>query len=97
MEEVEMTEEELNKNIAENNPNMTENVKKGVDLGEWANTTKNNIILSHENLKSFSVNAVDLLVRKVAEQQTQIAYLTQQLATLKGKGKKKESQRKVKA
>ena len=55
MEEVEMTEEELNKNIAENNPNMTENVKKGVDLGEWANTTKNNIILSHENLKSFSV------------------------------------------
>jgi len=84
-----MTEEELNKNIAENNPNMTENVKKGVDLGEWANTTKNNIILSHENLKSFSVNAVDLLVRKVAEQQTQIAYLTQQLATLKGKGKKK--------
>lgn len=89
MEEVEMTEEELNKNIAENNPNMTENVKKGVDLGEWANTTKNNIILSHENLKSFSVNAVDLLVRKVAEQQTQIAYLTQQLATLKGKGKKK--------
>ena len=89
MEEVEMTEEELNKNIAENNPNMTENVKKGVDLGEWANTTKNNIILSHENLKSFSVNAVDLLVRKGAEQQTQIAYLTQQLATLKGKGKKK--------
>ena len=89
MDEVEMTEEELNKNIAENNPNMTENVKKGVDLGEWANTTKNNIILSHENLKSFSVNAVDLLVRKVAEQQTQIAYLTQQLATLKGKGKKK--------
>ena len=45
MEEVEMTEEELNKIIAENNPNMTENVKKGVDLGEWANTTKNNIIL----------------------------------------------------
>ena len=65
MEEVEMTEEELNKNIAENNPNMTENVKKGVDLGEWANTTKNNIILSHENLKSFSVNAVDLLVRRL--------------------------------
>ena len=89
MEEVKMTEEELRKNIAENNPNMTENVKKGIDLGEWANTTKNNIILSHENLKSFSVNAVDLLVRKVAEQQTQIAYLTQQLATLKGKGKKK--------
>ena len=89
MEEVKMTEEELRKNIAENNPNMTENVKKGIDLGEWANTTKNNIILSHENLKSFSVNAIDLLVRKVAEQQTQIAYLTQQLATLKGKGKKK--------
>ena len=89
MENVEMTEEELNNNIAENNPNMTENVKKGVDLGEWANTTKNNVILSHENLKSFSVNAVDLLVRKVAEQQTQIAYLTQQLATLKDKGKKK--------
>ena len=89
MEEVEMTEEELRKNIAENNPNMTENVKKGIDLGEWANTTKNNIILSHENLKSFSVNAVDLLVRKVAEQQTQIAYLTQQITTLKGKGKKK--------
>jgi len=58
-----MTEEELRKNIAENNPNMTENVKKGIDLGEWANTTKNNIILSHENLKSFSVNAIDLLVR----------------------------------
>jgi hypothetical protein len=89
MEEVKMTEEELRKNIAENNPNMTENVKKGIDLGEWANTTKNNIILSHENLKSFSVNAIDLLVRKVAEQQTQIAYLTQQIATLKGKGKKK--------
>ena len=89
MEKTEMTEEELMKNINENNPNMTENVKKGVDLGEWANTTKNNIILSHENLKGFSVNAIDLLVRKVAEQQTQIAYLTQQLATLKGKGKKK--------
>ena len=89
MESVDMTEEEFKKNIAENNPNMTENVKKGVDLGEWANTTKNNVILSHENLKSFSVNAIDLLVRKVAEQQTQIAYLTQQLATLKGKGKKK--------
>ena len=89
MEKTEMTEEEFKKNIVENTPNMTENVKKGVDLGEWANTTKNNIILSHENLKSFSVNAVDLLVRKVAEQQTQIAYLTQQLATLKGKGKKK--------
>ena len=88
-EDIEMTEKELNNNIAENNPNMTENVKKGVDLGEWANTTKNNVILSHENLKSFSVNAIDLLVRKVAEQQTQIAYLTQQLATLKGKGKKK--------
>ena len=88
-EDIEMTEKELDKNITENNPNMTENVKKGIDLGEWANTTKNNIILSHENLKSFSVNAVDLLVRKVAEQQTQIAYLTQQLATLKGKGKKK--------
>ena len=88
-EDIEMTEDELNKNIAENNPNMTENVKKGIDLGEWANTTKNNIILSHENLKSFSVNAIDLLVRKVAEQQTQIAYLTQQIATLKGKGKKK--------
>jgi len=84
-----MTEEELRKNIAENNPNMTENVKKGIDLGEWANTTKNNIILSHENLKSFSVNAIDLLVRKIAEQQTQLAYLTQQIATLKGKGKKK--------
>ena len=89
MEGVDMTEEEFKKNIAENNPNMTENVKKGIDLGEWANTTKNNIILSHENLKGFSVNALDLLVRKVAEQQTQIAYLTQQLATLKGKGKKK--------
>ena len=88
-EDIEMTEKELNKNIAENNPNMTENVKKGIDLGEWANTTKNNIILSHENLKSFSVNAIDLLVRKVAEQQTQLEYLTQQLATLKGKGKKK--------
>ena len=88
-EDIEMTEDELNKNIAENNPNMTENVKKGIDLGEWANTTKNNIILSHENLKSFSVNAIDLLVRKIAEQQTQIAYLTQQIATLKGKGKKK--------
>ena len=88
-EDIEMTEKELDKNITENNPNMTENVKKGIDLGEWANTTKNNIILSHENLKSFSVNAIDLLVRKVAEQQTQIAYLTQQLATLKGKGKKK--------
>ena len=24
----------------ENNPNMVENVKKGIDLGEWANTTK---------------------------------------------------------
>ena len=90
MEEVKMTEEELRKNIAENNPNMTENVKKGIDLGEWANTTKNNIILSHENLKSFSVNAIDLLVRKVAEQQTQLEYLTQQIATLKNKGKKKD-------
>ena len=89
MESVDMTEEEFKKNIAENNPNMKENVKKGIDLGEWANTTKNNIILSHENLKSFSVNAIDLLVRKIAEQQTQIAYLTQQIATLKGKGKKK--------
>jgi hypothetical protein len=47
MEKTEMTEEELMKNINENNPNMTENVKKGVDLGEWANTTKNNVILSH--------------------------------------------------
>jgi len=89
-EDIEMTEKELNKNIAENNPNMTENVKKGIDLGEWANTTKNNIILSHENLKSFSVNAIDLLVRKVAEQQTQLEYLTQQIATLKNKGKKKD-------
>ena len=89
-EDIEMTEDELNKNIAENNPNMTENVKKGIDLGEWANTTKNNIILSHENLKSFSVNAIDLLVRKVAEQQTQLEYLTQQMATLKNKGKKKD-------
>ena len=89
MESVDMTEEEFKKNIAENNPNMKENVKKGIDLGEWANTTKNNIILSHENLKSFSVNAIDLLVRKIAEQQTQLAYLTQQIATLKGKGKKK--------
>ena len=88
-EDIKMTEDEFNKNIAENNPNMTENVKKGIDLGEWANTTKNNIILSHENLKSFSVNAIDLLVRKVAEQQTQLAYLTQQIETLKGKGKKK--------
>ena len=69
---------------------MSDNVKKGVDLGEWANTTKNNIILSHENLKSFSVNAVDLLVRKVAEQQTQIAYLTEQIESMKGKGKKKD-------
>ena len=85
--DIEMTEEELNKNIAENNPNMQGN--KSIDLGEWANTTKNNIILSHENLKGFSVNAIDLLVRKVAEQQTQLEYLTQQLATLKGKGKKK--------
>ena len=69
---------------------MSDNVKKGVDLGEWANTTKNNIILSHENLKSFSVNAVDLLVRKVAEQQTQIAYLTERIESMKGKGKKKD-------
>ena len=74
----------------ENNPDMVENVKKGIDLGEWANTTKNNVILSHENLKTFSVNAIDLLVRKVAEQQTQLEYLTQQIATLKNKGKKKD-------
>ena len=85
--DIEMTEEELNKNIAENNPNMKEN--KSIDLGEWANTTKNNIILSHENLKSFSTNALELLVRKVSEQQQQITYLTQQIETLKGKGNKK--------
>jgi hypothetical protein len=69
---------------------MTENVEKGIDLGKWANETKNNIIIGNDNIKSFCVNAIDTLVRKVSEQQTQIAYLSSELEKLREKkGNKK--------
>tara|TARA_R110002020_G_scaffold220247_6_gene428179 strand:+ start:420 stop:629 length:210 start_codon:yes stop_codon:yes gene_type:complete len=69
---------------------MTENVQKGIDLGKWANETKNNIIIGNDNMKSFCVNAIDTLVRKVSEQQTQIAYLSAELEKLREKkGNKK--------
>jgi len=68
---------------------MTENVEKGIDLGKWANETKNNIIIGNDNIKSFCVNAIDTLVRKVSEQQTQIAYLTAELEKAREKKGKK--------
>ena len=69
---------------------MTENVQKGIDLGKWANETKNNIIIGNDNMKSFCINAIDTLVRKISEQQTQIAYLSAELEKLREKkGSKK--------
>ena len=69
---------------------MTENVQKGIDLGKWANETKNNIIIGNDNMKSFCINAIDTLVRKVSEQQTQISYLSAELEKLREKkGSKK--------
>ena len=63
---------------------------KGIDLGKWANETKNNIIIGNDNMKSFCINAIDTLVRKISEQQTQIAYLSAELEKLREKkGSKK--------
>ena len=54
------------------------------------NETKNNIIIGNDNMKSFCINAIDTLVRKISEQQTQIAYLSAELEKLREKkGSKK--------
>ena len=75
--------------MSKDSVDMTKNTKKGIDLGEWANTTKNNIIIGNDNMKSFCINAIDVLVKKVSEQQTQITYLMAELEKARDKKGKK--------
>ena len=75
--------------MSKDSVDMTKNTKKGIDLGEWANTTKNNIIIGNDNMKSFCINAIDVLVKKVSEQQTQITYLMAELEKAREKKGKK--------
>ena len=75
--------------MSKDSVDMTKNTKKGIDLGECANTTKNNIIIGNDNMKSFCTNAIDVLVKKVSEQQTQITYLMAELEKAREKKGKK--------